>query len=45
MLIHDVIEHNAAKLPDTVAFVSEQEQLTWFEIDNLSEQIANYLAD
>lgn len=45
MLLHEVIEYNAAELPDTVAFVSEHKKLTWLEIDEFSERIADYLSD
>jgi long-chain acyl-CoA synthetase len=44
MLVHEIIEYNAAKLPGAVALVSENGQQTWREVDDLADCVANFLA-
>jgi amino acid adenylation domain-containing protein/non-ribosomal peptide synthase protein (TIGR01720 family) len=41
--IHQLFTEQAAKTPDNIAVVFENEQLTYNELNNLANQLANYL--
>ena len=41
--IHQLFEEQAAKTPDAVAVIFQQQQLTYRELDNRANQLANYL--
>ncbi len=41
--IHELFEEQVAKMPDAVAVVFEEEQLTYQELNNRANQLAHYL--
>jgi len=41
--IHKLFEEQVAKTPDAVAVIFEQQQLTYQQLDNRANQLANYL--
>ncbi|MDY6900050.1 MAG: amino acid adenylation domain-containing protein [Cyanobacteriota bacterium] len=41
--IHQLFEEQVVKTPDAVAIIFEQQQLTYRELDNRANQLANYL--
>jgi surfactin family lipopeptide synthetase C len=43
LCIHQLFEQQAAKTPDAVAVISEQEQLTYQELNQRAQELANYL--
>jgi len=45
MLFHEIIEYNAIKTPDEIAFICEGHRQTWSEAEKLADKTADYLAD
>jgi len=45
MLVHHFLENSAARLPDKVALICENQRLTYREIDYLANQLASALVD
>jgi tyrocidine synthetase-3 len=45
LLIHNLFENQAGLIPSQIAVISGGEKLTYQELDNQSNQLANYLVD
>jgi len=45
LLIHDLIEEQAARTPDAVAVISGRQQLTYRELDRKANQLARHLQE
>lgn len=45
MLIHDLLQHSAARLPNKVALVCDNQRLTYAEIDTMANRLANAMIE
>jgi long-chain acyl-CoA synthetase len=44
-LVHDILEKNAAERPDKIALVCEEQRLTYAQIDEMANRLANAFHD
>lgn len=45
LLVHDFLEHSAARFPDKTALVCDGQRLTYAEIDSMTNRLANALLE